>query len=41
MQQGKINYKDDGLSNIMNVMDIDNIDETLYPNTMFINVKMK
>jgi hypothetical protein len=41
MQQGKINYKDDGLNKILEVMDIDNVDETLYPNTMFINVKMK
>jgi len=41
MQQGLINYKEDGLSNILNVMDIDNIDVSLYPNTKFINVKMK
>jgi|LauGreDrversion4_2_1035121.scaffolds.fasta_scaffold33401_4 hypothetical protein len=41
MQQGKINYKEDGLNKILNVLDIDNIDDTLYPNTKFINVKMK
>lgn len=40
MQQGKINYKEDGLSQIMNVLEIDNIDNTLYKNTKFINVKM-
>jgi hypothetical protein len=41
MQQGKINYKEDGLSQIMNVLEIDNIDDSLYPKTKFINVKMK
>jgi hypothetical protein len=41
MQQGKINYKEDGLNKILNVMDIDNVDDTLYPNTKFINVKMR
>ena len=41
MQQGKINYKEDGLNNILDVMDIDSVDETLYPNTKFVNVKMK
>jgi len=41
MQQGKINYKEDGLNKILDVMDIDNVDDTLYPNTKFINVKMK
>jgi hypothetical protein len=41
MQQGKINYKEDGLNKILDVMDIDNIDDELYPNTKFINVKMK
>ena len=40
MQQGKINYKDEGLNKILDVLDIDNIDEALYPNTKFINVKM-
>jgi hypothetical protein len=41
MQQGKINYKEDGLKNILETMDIVNIDDSLYPNTKFINVKMK
>jgi hypothetical protein len=41
MQQGKINYKEDGLNKILDVLDIDNIDDTLYSNTKFINVKMK
>ena len=41
MQQKKINYKEDGLKNILSVLDVDNIDEETYPNTMFINVKMK
>jgi hypothetical protein len=41
MQQGKIDYKNDGLNRILEIMDIDNVDELLYPNTKFINVKMK
>jgi hypothetical protein len=41
MQQGKINYKTDGYNNILSVLDIDNIDDTLYENTKFINCKMK
>ena len=41
MQQGKINYKEDGLNKILDVMDIDSVDDTLYPNTKFINVKMR
>jgi hypothetical protein len=41
MQQGKINYKEDGLNKILDVLDIDNVDDTLYSNTKFINVKMK
>lgn len=41
MQQGKIDYKIDGLNNILDVLDVDNVDETLYPNTKFINVRMK
>ena len=40
MQQGKIDYKNDGLNKILEVMVIDNVDETLYPNTKMINVKM-
>ena len=41
MQQGKIDYKTDGINKILEVMNIENIDDTLYPNTKFINVKMK
>jgi hypothetical protein len=41
MQQKKINYKEDGLKNILSVLDVDSIDQETYPNTMFINVKMK
>ena len=41
MQQGKINYKEDGLKQILDVLDVENVDETLYPNTMFINCKMR
>ena len=41
MQQRKINYKNDGLSQILEVLDVDNVDETLYPKTKFINVKMR
>jgi hypothetical protein len=41
MQQKKIEYKNDGLSQILNVLEIDNIDDLTYPNTKFINCKMK
>ncbi len=41
MQQRKINYKNDGLKQILDVLDVENIDESLYPNTMFINCKMR
>jgi hypothetical protein len=41
MQQNEINYKDDGLKQVLSTMDIIEIDETLYPNTMFINITMK
>ena len=41
MQQKKIDYKKDGLNKILEVLDVDNVDDTLYPNTKFINVKMK
>jgi len=41
MQQKKINYKEDGLNKILDVLTIDVIDEELYPNTKFINVRMK
>ena len=41
MQQGKINYKVDGLKNVLDTMEVVNVDDSLYPNTKFINVKMK
>lgn len=41
MQQNKINYKEEGYNKILNVTELINIDESLYPNTRFINVKMK
>jgi hypothetical protein len=41
MQQRKINYKEDGLNKILEVLDVVNVDDTLYPNTKFINVRMK
>ncbi len=40
MQQRKIDYKNDGLSQIINTLSIDNIDDITYSNTKFINVKM-
>jgi hypothetical protein len=40
MQQGLINYKKDGINNILNVLKIEKIDVSLYDNTKFINVKM-
>lgn len=41
MQQNKINYKEEGYNKILEVTELVDIDETLYPNTRFINVKMK
>jgi hypothetical protein len=41
MQQRKIDYKNDGLSQILNVLDVDNVDNSTYPNTKIINCKMK
>jgi len=41
MQQRKIDYKKDGLNNILDVLEIDSVDDNLYPNTKFINVRMK
>ena len=41
MQQGKINYKEDGINRILDVLEVVDIDDTLYPNTKFINVKTK
>lgn len=40
MQQKKINYKADGLENIMSTLIIDSIDSETYENTKIINVKM-
>jgi hypothetical protein len=39
MQQGKIDYKNDGLNNIMEVLYIENVDTNTYPNTNIINCK--
>ena len=41
MQQNKINYVEEGFNKTMDVLTIENVDDTLYPNTKFINVKMK
>jgi hypothetical protein len=41
MQQGLINYKQDGINNILNVLEIEEINVSLYNNTKMINVKMK
>ena len=41
MQQGKINYKEDGINRILDVLEVVDIDDTLYPNNKFINVKTK
>ena len=41
MQQNKINYKEEGYNKILDVTELVDINETLYPNTRFINVKMK
>ena len=41
MQQGKIEYQSDGLKQIMEVIEIENIDDTIHHNTKFINVKIK
>jgi N-acetylneuraminic acid mutarotase len=41
MQQKKINYKEEGYNKILDVTELINIDEALYPNTRFINVIMK
>ncbi len=39
MQQGKIDYKIDGLNKISEVIEIDNVDETSYNNTSIINCR--
>jgi hypothetical protein len=41
MQQMKINYKEEGYNEILDVTELVNIDESVYPNTKFINVIMK
>ena len=41
MQQKKIDYKKDGLFQVLDVLDVKEVDESLYPNTKFINVTMK
>jgi hypothetical protein len=41
MQQGEIDYKNDGINQILDVLEIDNVDEKSYINTKFINVRMK
>jgi hypothetical protein len=41
MQQRKIDYKNDGLNKIMEVLEIENTDETSYNNTCIINCRTK
>jgi hypothetical protein len=41
MQQGKINYKEDGINKILNVTEVISIDESQYENTKIINAIMK
>lgn len=41
MQQGKINYKEDGINNTKEKLDIISIDDNTYENTEIINVQMK
>jgi hypothetical protein len=41
MQQNKINYKEEGYNKILDVIELVDIDESLYSNTRFINVMMK
>ena len=41
MQQRKINYKNEGINKILDISDVVSIDEESYPNTMFINTKLK
>ena len=41
MQQGKINYKEDGINNTKEKLDIISIDDKTYENTEIINVEMK
>ena len=41
MQQGKINYKEDGFNKITDVLIVENSDNETYPNTTIINCTMK
>ena len=41
MQQGKINYKEDGINKILEVLTIRDLDNKSYPNTAIINCIMK
>jgi hypothetical protein len=41
MQQGKINYKEDGINKILEVLTIRDLDNESYPNTAIINCIMK
>jgi hypothetical protein len=41
MQQRKINYKDEGMNKILDVLEIQSINKDSYENTTIINVKMK
>lgn len=40
MQQNKIDYKTDGLNNILDVTEVVSVDDKSYPNTKIINTKM-
>ena len=40
MQQKKIDYKNDGMNNILSVTEVVSVDDTTYPNTKIINTKM-
>jgi len=41
MQQGKINYKQDGINKILEVLEVQSLDGESYPNTVIINCAMK
>lgn len=41
MQQNKIDYKNEGYNKILNMTNLVDIDESMFPNTKFINVTMK
>ena len=41
MQQNKIDYKTDGLKQVLDTLNVVEVDDSLYPNTKFINVTMK